>query len=126
MTSPEQWVEAAVGVANEKNLPLVILGGVSGGAEAVTALLHQAGERFLHVDELHCQPRAVYVITTNDDRYAEYSFSPGSVVIDPFNFIPSRAGISVFCPAMIENSHIDPNLMNVTNFDHIAPNLGEI
>ena len=106
MTSPEGWAEAAVGVAEEKNLPLVVLGGVSepgGPAEAVVALLHAAGERFLHVNELHCQPRGVYVVAAHDDRYASYAFSPGTVVIDPFDYIPNRPGVSVFRPKPPEN-----------------------
>lgn len=103
MTSPEQWAEAAVGVANEKDhLPIVVLG-ESDAAKVVVGLLHLAGERFLHVNELHCQPRGVYVVAAHDDRYASYTFSPGTVVIDPFDYIPNRPGVSVFRPKPPEN-----------------------
>jgi hypothetical protein len=119
VTSPEGWAEAAAGVAGEKNLPLVVLGGVSeagGAAEAVVSLLHAAGERFLHVNELHCQPRGVYVVVTHDERYANYSFSPGTVVIDPFDYIPNRPGVSVFRPKLSENPLIDQDFDDLGEF----------
>lgn len=128
MTCPEQWAEAAASVAAEKNLPLVVLGGATeptAATEAVVAMLHLAGERFLHVDELHCQPRGVYVVTTCDARYVDYAFSPGTVVVDPFDYMPNRPGVSVFRPKMMENTDIELDSLNVANFDHMSADIGE-
>lgn len=38
---------------------------------------------------------AVYVVTTNHDYWLDYKFAPGSVVIDPWAYIPHQEGVTV-------------------------------
>ena len=109
MTDVLQWAEVATEIANEKHLPLVILGGVREpdieAAELAEALL-LAGERFLHTDDLPCLVRAVYVLAVLDGRYASYRFCAGSAVIDPHGIVADHPGVSVFRPKTPENDEI--------------------
>ncbi|WPH57634.1 hypothetical protein [Mycobacterium phage WXIN] len=89
--TPEDYADVAVEMANEKGLPIVVLGG---DAPIVDALF-SIGARFLHTGcLLHLVP-ALYVISTEDDRYAAYEFPTRSVVIDPFGLVEERPGIEV-------------------------------
>lgn len=45
-------------------------------------------------DELALSP-AVYVIATQHRAYHDYEFPPGSVVVDPWRYIPKRSGVTV-------------------------------
>lgn len=101
----EIWhAECAVDLAEEYDLPIVILGTAfkpetdieTGSAAMLLAdILRKAGEQFLHVNDLYCLQRAVYFIATNNERYRSYEFPAGSVVIDPFGSIPDRDGVII-------------------------------
>ena len=47
--------------------------------------------------EVHEKPitKAVYVIGTQHDRYKQFSFPVGSVVIDPFRYIPNQKDVQI-------------------------------
>lgn len=46
-------------------------------------------------EDLAKLPRAVYFIATKHARYKKYKFPRGSVVVDPFRYIPDRTGVKV-------------------------------
>lgn len=96
--------ELAVGVAAEKELPLILLGRAfkpetdieTGSAAILMAnILIRSGERFLHVNDLDHLVPAVYFIATKNERYGGYRFPAGSVVLDPFGFIKDQEGVEV-------------------------------
>lgn len=47
--------------------------------------------------EVHEKPivQAVYIIGTQHDRYKDFVFPTGSVVIDPFRYIPNQPGVQI-------------------------------
>lgn len=49
------------------------------------------------VDDFKWEPdqRAVYVIATNHPEFAEYRWPEGSIVVDPWGYIPDRVGVNV-------------------------------
>lgn len=87
------------------NLPVVILGrsfkpesDLETGSPAVllyNIIKSEAGHEAKHVEDLDHLVEAVYIIGTKHPGYAEYEFPPGSVVIDPFRYIPQREGVEV-------------------------------
>ena len=94
----EDIADIAAEIANEKDLPLVLLGGAAddfGPARSLADALRSAGERFLHANDLFCLPRAAYVIATDDERYSHYEFARGSAVIDQFGIIPDTSGVEI-------------------------------
>lgn len=101
----EAWhADLAQIAAEELELPLVLLGtafkpetDIKTGSPAllVANLLRARGVQFLHVDDLDLPQRAVYFIATQNARYADYLFPVGSVVLDPFGYIPEREGVKV-------------------------------
>lgn len=104
MSDPTLWAETAAGVANETNLPLVILGGsTEQGSDAalVANLLRMGGERFLHTDTLECPPRAVYLIAVDED-FSDYTFPMGTSVVDPFGTIREQVGVRVYTLSALE------------------------
>lgn len=103
MTSPAQWAEAATSKADEKDLPLVVLGGANddfGDAVELADALRDGGQRFLHANHMQCLPRAVYVIAVGDERYADYVFERGSVVVDPHGVTRDSPGVVAMRPAV--------------------------
>ena len=87
----EDCADIAMDMADDKDLPIVVLGG---NAPIINALL-AIGARFLHAHcILHLVP-ALYIIATEDDRYASYQFPKRSVIIDLFDIIEERPGIEV-------------------------------
>lgn len=102
----ECWHAAVAMEASEKHeLPLVLLGtafkpetDIETGSPAmlVANLLRASGVRFLHVNDLGAPlPPAVYFIATQNVRYRDYEFPAGSVVLDPFGYMPDREGVIV-------------------------------
>lgn len=96
--------DLAIEAAEECDLPLVLLGKAfkpetdieTGSAAILMAnILNLQGIRFLHTNDLASLPKAVYFIATKNARYADYEFPPGSVVLDPFGYIPDREGVIV-------------------------------
>lgn len=96
--------DIAAETAEEAGLPLVLLGRafkpetdieVGSAAILMANILIRRGVQFTHVNDLDFLPPAVYFIATQNARYAEYAFPPGSIVIDPFGYIPDIAGVLV-------------------------------
>ena len=46
-------------------------------------------------EDLQFLPKALYIIGTQHEKYTKYEFIPGSIVIDPFRYIPDREGVRV-------------------------------
>lgn len=103
--SYETWhAEVAIGVSDNEDLPLVILGTAfkpetdieTGSAAILMAnILESWNADFTHVNDLDDLPEAVYFIATENERYRDYGYPKGSVVLDPFGFIPPITGVEV-------------------------------
>lgn len=101
----EAWhCEVLLEAAEELELPIVLLGtafkpetDITTGSPAMLManLLRGAGAQFLHVDDLDPLQPAVYFIATQNARYRDYEFPPGSAVIDPFGYIRDQEGVAV-------------------------------
>lgn len=103
----EFWhAELAANAAEEYNLPLVLLGRAfkhetdieTGSAAILMAnILDNWGVEFLHVNDIPSDElsKAAYFIATKNERYRDYRFPAGSVVLDPFGFIEDQAGVIV-------------------------------
>ena len=101
----EAWhAEVAVEAALEHELPLVVLGrafkpetDIQTGSPAMlmAEILRLGGARFVHADDVMPTIPAIYFIATQNARYANYEFAVGSVVIDPFGYIPNSEGVTV-------------------------------
>lgn len=91
---------------SESGLPAVILGksfkpesNIETGSSAILLanLLKNKGLEFDHYEFDHPPKlgKAVYLIATNHQSYANLSFPEGSTVIDPFRFIPKQTGVKL-------------------------------
>lgn len=92
----------AMRIAKETHLPLILLGksfkpetNIETGSPAILManILSDYGFPFWHHEEMVILPQACYFIATQHDRYRDYPFPSGSVVIDPFRYIPPRLGV---------------------------------
>jgi UDPglucose 6-dehydrogenase len=100
----ERWhAEVALDAALRKKLPLIILGRSfkpetdieTGSAALLMAhLLREKSVMFCHADD-PSPARAVYFIATRHARYKRFPFPVGSVIIDPFGYIPDSSGVEV-------------------------------
>lgn len=98
--------------ASLTNLPIVLLGksykpesDLMGGSPALllAEILRDRGLSFYHRDPhtgdielLHMEDvPSVYVITTRHSFFSGYVFAKGSVVLDPFGYIPDSPGVTV-------------------------------
>lgn len=109
MTAREEYegwhAEYIAWVAKEVDLPIVLLGRAfkpetdieTGSAAILLAnILRMMGENFLHVNDMvPLTMPAVYFIATANQRYTEYEFPQGSVVLDPFGIIKDQEGVQV-------------------------------
>ncbi|MBF4194664.1 UDP-glucose 6-dehydrogenase [Mycolicibacterium phlei] len=101
----EKWhADVVIEAVEEHELPVVLLGrafkpetDIETGSPAMlmAELLRLEGVQFLHVNDAIPNQRAIYFIATQNDRYRHYQFAPGSVVIDPFGYIPDQEGVIV-------------------------------
>lgn len=94
----------AIGLSKQSGLPLIILGksfkpgtNIETGSAAVLLknLIDKYGHPVDHFTGLIRLEAAVYVIGVKEAGYQEYEFEPGSVVLDPFRYIPPRQGVKV-------------------------------
>lgn len=102
----EAWhAELAVEVSEDQDLPLILLGrafkpetDIETGSPAILManILTNWGVDFTHVNDLTDLPEAVYFIATDNERYREYKFPKGSVVIDPFGTMPKTSEATVY------------------------------
>jgi UDPglucose 6-dehydrogenase len=96
--------------AAQFQLPMVLLGrsfkpetNIETGSPALLManfLKNTWEDEFVHVEdwviaELGDLPVAVYFIGTKNDRYIKYPFPAGSIVLDPFGYIPDREMVAV-------------------------------
>lgn len=88
----DDLAEAVALDANDRDLPIVLLGDDGDWGEALLA----RGERFLATDYLSHLVKAVYIIATWNDVYLSYEFPRGSVVIDPHGLMPELPGVEQF------------------------------
>lgn len=58
-------------------------------------ILHERGIEHKCVEDMPPIIPGVYFIGTKHERYKEYPFACGSIVIDPFRYIPERAGVEI-------------------------------
>lgn len=95
--------EAAVVHARTK-LPLIILGrsfkpetNIETGSSAILManIIKGYGIEAEHFEDLDTFAPAVYVIGTQHERYKQYPFPSGSVVIDPFGYLPDYPDVEV-------------------------------
>lgn len=110
-----EWLADLVqGWADLTGLPVVVLGkaykpgtSLTGGSPALL-LAHQIRQRGLDVvhwdpladvdDRLHAAPPTepgVYMVATKHPQFADIAWAPGSIVIDPFGYMPDQAGVTV-------------------------------
>lgn len=107
----ERWhAELARDTVARWDLPLVVIGRafkpgtqIETGSPALlmACLLRGMGVDFEHwadYSEAIARPpfTAVYFIATQEDEMRRYPFAPGSVVIDPFGFIPDQRAVEVW------------------------------
>ncbi len=102
-----EWLEEEFVDAMMKNdLPGIILGhsfkprvNMQDGSAAILLanLLRRDGVEFEHYERDYPLPlpKAVYIIATKHAHYQELNFPAGSVVIDPFGYIPRRKGVEI-------------------------------
>lgn len=102
----EEWhADLAMEMAIMAKLPLVILGrsfkpetDIETGSPAilVSNILKEKQFPHQHYEDLHGIPQpSVYFIGTKHQRYADMKYPKGSVVIDPFRYIPRKAHVVV-------------------------------
>lgn len=108
MVSREQHMQWIASLALDESkrteeLPIIILGksfkpetNIETGSPAVLLknILTEVKE-VQHYEDLTVLPKAVYVIGTQHERYVDYGFPKGSVVIDPFRYIPELEGVTI-------------------------------
>lgn len=85
----------------ELDTPAVILGRsfkpetqIETGSPALL-VSHYLDWEHIHVEDLEKLPKTAYLIATQHERYAKYEFPEGSIVLDPFRYIPNRPGVEV-------------------------------
>jgi UDPglucose 6-dehydrogenase len=110
-----QWIaQIVLESVRSTSLRVVMLGkaykpgsNLSNGSPAllVAHYLEQSGQSVLHydahVDDIEGSPDikwsepAIFVIGTKHSEYSQFIFSKGSIVIDPFGYIPDQLGVQV-------------------------------
>jgi UDPglucose 6-dehydrogenase len=99
------WLaEVAADTANKFELPLILLGksfkpetNIQTGSPALLManILKEKGVKFQHFENTDLTRPAVYFIATQHEKYQDYAYPIGSVVVDPFRYIVPREGIDV-------------------------------
>lgn len=98
----ERWhAEIATDYATMNDHQLVILGrAFKPETNIETGSASRLMSSFVEIDHLHVEDMeelvpATYFIGTKHERYADYQFPRGSVVLDPFGYIPDQEGVEV-------------------------------
>ena len=100
------WLaQESANLAAEHQLQLLILGrsfkpetNIETGSSAVllsNILKEDHAIPHLHVEDIELANPHLVVIGTKHQRYREYRFPEGSVVVDPFRYIPDQEGVKV-------------------------------
>lgn len=98
----ERWhAEVATNYATLNDQQLVILGrAFKPETNIETGSPSRLMSSMVEIDHLHVEDMdelvpATYFIGTKHERYTEYQFPKGSIVIDPFRYIPDMEGVEV-------------------------------
>lgn len=101
----EEWhVDLIQEYAKGNAMPIVILGrsfkpetNIEVGSPSVlmSNLLDERDIVHRHVEDLKELIPSVYFIGTKHERYKDYDFPAGSIVIDPFGYIPNHTGVTI-------------------------------
>lgn len=100
-----EWLaRLAMDESKKADLPLIILGRsfkpetrIETGSPAIliaNIIAKDYGYPVEHVEDITTPERAVYFIGCRHERYKEYAFPEGSVVIDPFRYLPKRKNVT--------------------------------
>lgn len=99
-----EWIgNYALEYAKNNDLNIIILGksfkpetNIETGSPAVL-LESLLSEKVVveHYEDLVELPVALYIIGTQHEKYKDYGFPMGSIVIDPFRYIPERKGVTI-------------------------------
>lgn len=100
------WLaDEAVGLSKGLGLPLVILGrsfkpetNIETGSPAIlmaNIIELEYRHPFTHVEDMANAGKAVYIIGTKHDKYKDFEFPEGSVVVDPFRYIEGGRNIGI-------------------------------
>ena len=106
-----QWLADLI-TERADGLPVVVLGkafkpesDLTDGSPALllASILEERGLEFAHHDHhidgagprIEEQPPSLFFIATRHPEYAEASFPPGSMVLDPWGYIPDQEGVNV-------------------------------
>ena len=98
------WLaDLAIEESNNTGLPIVILGrsfkpetNIETGSPAVLmANIISEQTKVEHIEDKEDLAVAVYVIGTQHDRYKDYKFPIGSVVVDPFRYLKEIDGVKL-------------------------------
>lgn len=108
MLSREQHMEwlanEGAELASERQMPLIILGrsfkpetNIETGSPAIllSNILKEQGVVHEHVEDIETTTPAVFVIATMHERYKDYDYPDGSVILDPFRYVQSREGLEI-------------------------------
>lgn len=101
-----EWLaKMGMDLSIEYGLPLVILGRAfkpesnieTGSSSRLMAhiLENDFNHPFEHVEDMDELKPAVYIVSTEHQRYRSYNFPAGSVVIDPFRYLPPRKNVKI-------------------------------
>lgn len=101
----EEWhADLAIETSKQSELPLIVLGkafkpdtNIETGSPSVLMvnLIREKEYPVQHYEFPEEFQKAVYFIGTQHNRYRGFPFPKGSVVIDPFNYIPETPGIDI-------------------------------
>jgi len=102
-----QWLaDLALEESNKSGLSLIVLGkafkpesNLQTGSPAILLahLLNDAGAKFKHYDLKLPKKlqKAVYMLATKHEKYPKLNYPKGSIVIDPFRYVPKEDGVKV-------------------------------
>lgn len=101
-----EWLASIVAEESiENELPITILGRsfkpetnieTGSGAILLANILSEQGFTFNHLEDISgILQKCVYFIATKHDRYKDLTFPNGSIVIDPFGYIPDRNDVTI-------------------------------
>lgn len=94
----------ALKLSQENELPIIIIGksfkpetNIETGSPSrlMAHILSDANVSYSHYEDMGVLPQAVYVIGTKHQKYLDYEFPEGSIVLDPFRYIPEREGVRI-------------------------------
>lgn len=87
-----------------QHLPVILLGRAfkpetrietGSPARLVSSLLTRRGVPHLHQEDAKIEEPYLVFIACRHERYRDYKFPAGSIVVDPFRYIPDQAGVEV-------------------------------